>query len=313
MRFFLRHSHSWQPLLGCTILILQIESVLEVHVNLRPSSRQGLPLHFDIIDRSARTGNSQTFSFALHAAILGALLLLAAAPKTVPPIIKYIDINSHGNIPAYVPPIDPTQMGAPSHGSKGGGGENDPRPATFGRLAPGSSMPLVPPRKILESDSQMPEPPAVFDPNAPAAVPVVTDLGLPWMKEKNDSAGPGRNHGFGTGDKGGMGDQSGSGAGEADDGAPYANVATPVVCLYCPEPPYTEEARKNKLQGKMLLQVFVGEDGKAKRVRIVRPLGMGLDESAEQAVYSWRFSPARDAAKHPVASWVTIETRFQLF
>ena len=63
----------------------------------------------------------------------------------------------------------------------------------------------------------------------------------------------------------------------------------------------------------MLLKVLVGEDGKAKKVRVVRPLGMGLDETAEQAVYSWRFSPARDAAKRPIASWVTIETRFQLF
>ena len=133
------------------------------------------------------------------------------------------------------------------------------------------------------------------------------------MKTKSDSAGPGSHHGFGTGNDGGMGDRNGAGAGEADDAGPYANVVTQVACLYCPEPPYTEEARKNKLQGKMLLQVLVGEDGKARRVRIVRPLGMGLDESAEQAVYSWRFSPARDAARHPVASWVTIETRFQLF
>jgi hypothetical protein len=40
---------------------------------------------------------------------------------------------------------------------------------------------------------------------------------------------------------------------------------------------------------------------------------MGLDERAIEAVNGWRFSPGRDVAKHPVPSWVTIETRFQLF
>jgi protein TonB len=86
-----------------------------------------------------------------------------------------------------------------------------------------------------------------------------------------------------------------------------------VTCLCCPEPGYTEEARKAKLQGKVLLQVLVGADGTAKRVKIVQGLGMGLDERAEEAVRAWRFSPGRDGAKRAVAAWVTIETRFQLF
>jgi protein TonB len=287
-------------------------NVLEVPVQLRPSSLQGASLHFDAIDLSPRTGNSQTLSFAVHAGILLALLLVAANPKTVP-FIKSIPVGLNRDVPTYIPPADPTQVGKPSHGNDGGGGEHDPRPTTAGLLAPHSSVPIVPPRKIVNDDPILAEPPAVFDPKAPAAIPVVTELGLPWMKEKNASAGPGGDHGFGGGKGNAMGDRDGSGAGEGDGDAPYANVVSPVACLYCPEPPYTDEARKNKLQGKMLLQVLVGVDGKAKQVRILRTLGMGLDESAEQAVYGWRFSPARDAAKHPVASWVTIETRFQLF
>jgi protein TonB len=83
--------------------------------------------------------------------------------------------------------------------------------------------------------------------------------------------------------------------------------------VYCPQPGYTEEARKAKLQGKLLLQVLVGADGRARRVRILQGLGMGLDEQAAETVRGWRFSPARDARKHPVATWVTIETRFQLY
>lgn len=281
-------------------------------MNLRPSSPQGASLHFDIINFSARTGNSQTFSAAVHILMVSALLLLAANPKTHR-IIDSIPIGGRASIPTYIPPADPSQVGQPSVGRKGGGGEHELFPTTNGQLAPHSSMPIVPPRKIINDDPQLPEPVAVPDPNAPAVVPVVTDLGLPWMKDKNDSAGPGSGHGYGSGKDGGMGDRDGSGAGEGDDAEPYANGITQVACLYCPEPPYTEEARKNKLQGKMLLRVLVGEDGRAKQVRILQSLGMGLDESAVHAVYSWRFSPARDASRRPVTSWVIIETRFQLF
>lgn len=282
-------------------------------MQLRPSSAQGVPLHFDTIDLSTRTGNSQTFSFAIHALLITALFLVAAVPK-VPKIIDSIPLGHGSKIPAYTPPADSSQTGRPSFGDDAGGGHHELLPTTAGRFAPRSSSPILPPQRIINDSPVLPEPSSVFDPNAPSAVPVVTDLGLPWMKDKNNSAGTGGPAGMGDGRGHSMGDGDGDeGEGIGGDGGPYANVVSPVVCLYCPEPPYTDEARKNKLQGKMLLQVLVGEDGRARKVRIVRPLGMGLDESAEHAVFGWRFSPARDAAKRPVASWVTIETRFQLF
>ena len=281
-------------------------------MNLRASSSQAGSLHFDTIDLSARAGNSQTVSFALHAAILAVLLFLATNPGTHK-LMEKISLGPSGRVTAYVPPTDPKQIGRPSMGPNSGGGHHELMPATAGRLAPPSSAPILPPQKIINEAPALPEPTAVFDPNASAIVPLVPDLGLPWMREKNGSAGTGGPHGFGSGKGNGMGDGDGDGAGVANDGAPYANVVAKVACLYCPEPPYTEEARKSKLQGQMVLQVLVGEDGKAKQVRILRSLGMGLDESAERTVYSWRFSPARDANRHAVASWVTIETRFQLF
>jgi periplasmic protein TonB len=279
-------------------------------MHLGPASPRAL--RFETVDLSARHGSAQSASVGIHFATLVMLAFLLAAPKPGPSQ-KWIPEISGGQLLSYVPPANPQVVGRPSTGGKGGGGENDQRPATFGRLAPGSSMPIVPPRKIQNDDPLLPEPPAVFDRNAPSALPVITDLGLPWMREKNDSSGPGGNHGMGSGEQGGMGDRDGNKAGEGNNDGPYGNVVSQVVCLYCPEPPYTEEARKNKLQGQMLLQVFVGEDGKAKQVRILRSLGMGLDESTERAVYGWRFAPARDAAKRPVATWITIETRFQLF
>jgi periplasmic protein TonB len=144
-------------------------------------------------------------------------------------------------------------------------------------------------------------------------VPLVSNLGLPWMKLDTDSAGPGKGHGFGDGNGHSMGDDIGNGAGQGDDNGPYAQVASPVTCVYCPQPGYTEEARKAKLQGKLLLHVLVGPDGRAQRIEIVQGLGMGLDERAIEAIHGWRFSAARDANRRAIPSWVTIETRFQLF
>jgi protein TonB len=110
-----------------------------------------------------------------------------------------------------------------------------------------------------------------------------------------------------------MGDDDSTGAGIGDTPGNYANVVSQAACLHCPEPPYTDEARKAKLQGNVTLRVLIGADGRAARIQLVKGLGLGLDEQALQAVRTWRFAPARDARSQPVPMWVTIETRFQLF
>jgi TonB family protein len=278
-----------------------------------PTAANGAPLHFEPVDLSARRGKAQTFSASVHAVVVAALLILAFVS---PPVHRSpgptIPLDSGKNLLPYLPRtvLPPSQESSAGHGA---GGEDELLPARKGNLAPESSMPLAPPRLIHSENVALPAPPAVFDPNAPASVPTVTNLGLPWMDKDTDSAGPGRRHGFGSGNGDTMGDGNRNGAGEGDSEGPYVNAVWPVTCVYCPEPGYTEEARKAKLQGKMLLRVLVGPDGKAQKIEILQRLGMGLDERAEETVRSWRFSPGRDAAKRPVSAWVTIETRFQLF
>jgi len=134
------------------------------------------------------------------------------------------------------------------------------------------------------------------------------------MKNDSDSAGPGKKHGIGSGTEGGMGDDKGPGAGqgEAYDG-PYANVVSPPRCAYCPDPQYTEEAREAKLQGTVTLQVLVGVDGRASQIRIVKGIGLGLDERAWQSIRGWKFVPARDAARRAVPAWIAVEAVFRLF
>jgi TonB family protein len=77
------------------------------------------------------------------------------------------------------------------------------------------------------------------------------------------------------------------------------------------EPQYSEEARLGKLQGAVLLSLVVGEDGQPRDLRVLKSLGMGLDENAVAAVSRWRFAPGTKDGL-PVSVKSTIEVNFRL-
>jgi TonB family protein len=77
------------------------------------------------------------------------------------------------------------------------------------------------------------------------------------------------------------------------------------------EPEYSAEARAAKYAGTVLLKVEISPDGMTRNVRVVRPLGLGLDEKAVQAVNQWRFQAGtKDGQAVTVAA--TIEVNFRL-
>jgi TonB family protein len=77
------------------------------------------------------------------------------------------------------------------------------------------------------------------------------------------------------------------------------------------EPEYSEKARRAKLQGSVVLHLEIDENGEPKKLRVVRALGLGLDEKAIEAVSKWRFRPGYKAGK-PVPTAATLEVRFRL-
>jgi TonB family protein len=77
------------------------------------------------------------------------------------------------------------------------------------------------------------------------------------------------------------------------------------------EPEYSEEARKAKFQGTVMLYIEVDENGKPKNLRVVRALGLGLDEKAIEAVSKWKFRPGFKDGK-PVTVAATVEVNFRL-
>jgi len=83
------------------------------------------------------------------------------------------------------------------------------------------------------------------------------------------------------------------------------------VLMFKTEPEFSEEARKAKFQGTVVLRIEVSEMGVPRLPRIERPLGLGLDEKAIEAVQKWRFKPALKDGK-PVAAFTTVEVNFRL-
>ncbi|HLM98396.1 MAG TPA: TonB family protein [Bryobacteraceae bacterium] len=86
---------------------------------------------------------------------------------------------------------------------------------------------------------------------------------------------------------------------------------SPPRVIYKKDPGYSEEARKAHLWGTIVLQVIVGADGVARDIKVVRPLGMGLDEMAVETVAQWRFQPGTKQG-NPVNVMATIEVNFRL-
>jgi TonB family protein len=89
------------------------------------------------------------------------------------------------------------------------------------------------------------------------------------------------------------------------------NAVTAPIPIYKPEPEYSEEARAAKYAGEVILSVTIGADGTTRDVKVVQPLGLGLDEKAVDAVRAWRFQPGtKDGV--PVAVIAQVALNFRL-
>ena len=86
---------------------------------------------------------------------------------------------------------------------------------------------------------------------------------------------------------------------------------TPPKATYAPDPGYSEEARKAKLEGTVVLWLVVDANGLPQKIRVQRSLGMGMDEEAIKAVKQWRFEPATKNG-HPVPVMINAQVNFKL-
>ena len=90
-----------------------------------------------------------------------------------------------------------------------------------------------------------------------------------------------------------------------------SSATQPVEILAKPNPVYTEEARRLRIEGEVLVAVVFGANGEIRVVRVVRSLGHGLDEAGVRAAQQIRYKPARRDGQ-PVDFPATVHIIFQL-
>jgi TonB family protein len=93
--------------------------------------------------------------------------------------------------------------------------------------------------------------------------------------------------------------------------SPASSDATAPSLISKVEPDYSKEAREKKLSGNVLLSLVVGADGVPRNIKVVSPLGLGLDEKAIEAVSKWRFRPGTKGGV-PVPVQAQVEVSFKL-
>jgi periplasmic protein TonB len=235
-------------------------------------------------------------SLIIHVAVV-ALLLFVGTLKPVQQAVKEF-------IPLVAPDLKPLQP-KPEQ-SKGGGGSPQKLAETKGELPKVAPKSFVPPIRTVE-DPKLAVMPTIVAPDLPNIQ--ANNYGDPLGRLGIPSAG----NGLGTGIGGGRGSGVGPGSGGGIGGGAYrigGGVSAPVP-IFRPEPEYSEEARKAKWSGAVLLQLVVDENGVPKDIKVVRSLGMGLDQKAIEAVQKWRFKPGLKDGK-PVPVSANIEVNFRL-
>jgi len=258
-------------------------------------------------------------SLAIHVvALCGIIALSIAGAKVVTNKVQQITLVAP-DVSDYVPL---SQKPHDQIGGGGGGGDHDKLVAPKGKLPKLAMQQITPPAMVIRNDNpKLPvEPTVVVPPQVKLASAAVLNLGDPKsvLPAGPASNGTGMGGGIGSGSGGGIGSGTGPGVGPGRGGGIGGGVfrvgggVTAPEALYKPEPEYSEEARKVKHQGVVVLALIVDSNGKPRDVRVARSLGMGLDEKAIEAVRQWKFQPAMKDGS-PVAVQISVEVSFRLY
>ncbi len=255
-------------------------------------------------------------SLLVHVVVLSALVLPYLIAMWLHPPKPKQTTEIVTDISPYVPDLP---HDAKKSGGGGGGGDRSMTPASKGAVPKFAKEQFTPPvAKIIIPEPKLPVTPTLIGP---------PDLKMPQMASSQfgdpkslatlASNGPGSGGGIGTGSNGGVGSGNGRGLGPGDEagvgGGVYdvgGNVTAPIA-IYQPDPQYSEEARKAKYSGVVTVEIIVDTQGNVRDAQVIKPVGLGLDEKALEAVRAWKFKPGlRNGV--PVATRVLVEVSFRL-
>jgi periplasmic protein TonB len=283
---------------------------------LPPLELTSKPVETDVLLKSQRSAKSSAISAGIHALIIG-LIILAIIEMRIHtrPVEKKAQVT-----PVDIAPFIPVAPVAKDvMGGGGGGGNHELVDPSKGKLPKFDKQQIVPPQKLLIEHPKLAVAPTVVMPNIKMPDTNMPNLGIPQSNQVAlASQGSGSGSGFGSGSGGGLGSGSGGGIGPGSGGGTGGGayhvgggVSAPQVISYV-DPEFSDEARRAKYQGVCVVSVIVDAQGNPQHVHVVRPLGMGLDEKAVEAVRQYKFRPALYQG-HPVPVEVNIEVNFRIY
>ena len=266
----------------------------------------------DIWSKDENFGWTQVMSMAIHAGVFALVIFV--------PLFWHFSQPTEAKSKIDVMPIDlsPYVAKLPAGADKagGGGGANDHTltPVNKGKLPKFKWTQFTPPQvKIQNLNPKLAMDPSLLGPpDLKVPNPNLSTFGDPLASAYSESLGHGNGTGIGSGTGGGLGPGEGGGTGGGAFRAGVNGVGVP-ICLYCPIPQYSDEARKAKYQGTVVLQVTITTDGRAVNISVVKGPGLGLEEKAIEAVRGWKFKPAVGPSGKVVATIVPIEVTFRLY
>lgn len=255
----------------------------------------------EIWSKDEAFGRTQAISMGAH----GLLLFLLFVPIFFK-VTTVAKPKEEGPVTLIEPWLPPGEK--PAHG---GGGQHSKVPPEKGRLPRFAQQQIAAPTAIKDLRPKFPAEATLLGPDLKLPSPL-TSIGDPLAALNNGSLGGGYGTGIGEGTGGGYGAGEGGGFGGGVYNAGRNGVGIP-VCYYQPDPQYSEEARKAKYQGIVVLQGIVTLEGRITNISVVKGPGMGLEENAVAAVKTWRCKPANGPNGKPVPVRVPIEVTFRLF
>lgn len=84
------------------------------------------------------------------------------------------------------------------------------------------------------------------------------------------------------------------------------------ACMYCPNPDYTDELRRQKVEGSVFLSIVVAQDGRVTGAKVLRAANEEFARKALEAVRTWKLKPAKGPDGKPVAVIVPVEIVFRM-
>jgi protein TonB len=248
---------------------------------------------------------SNLVSITVHAALI-AFLLTISNEAAKPPRQTQLTV---------IPLTEPVLKASPK-AIGGGGGARAALPATAGKLPKIAPRQFVPPTiQAVNFTPKLVIEPSVEGPSDLKIDSTLAGIGDPLSIFDTGSAGMGGPLGIVNGRGTGVGNKSGAAAGEGDGttGKVFraGNGVSGPILIHRVEPEFSDEARRAKFSGTVLIHADIDQSGHPRNLRLARSLGLGLDEKALEAVSQWLFKPGiRDGKAVTVSAM--IEVKFAL-